>query len=69
MPRSATDAEVKQVTKLIVDVVEPRIKRIVDEANEYLAKLQLRMGANIQWVIDSTQDQHKESTDAKKQGG
>jgi hypothetical protein len=44
-------------TKFIDATIEPRIKRIVEEANKLLeVKLKVRIGCEVQWFVESTDD-------------
>lgn len=55
MPRTATDAEIEETKRFIQTVIEPAIKKMVEHANSgYLKTRHLRIGASLEWVIDST---------------
>lgn len=64
MAKTVTGARYSETVKFITKEIEPRIHRMIEQANKLLAKNGVKVGAEIQWFIDENQnekDQKKNS--------
>jgi hypothetical protein len=57
VPKSLSQDDYKRTAKFISETVEPRIKKVIDEVNRFLAKQGIIIGAEIQWFFDGTEEQ------------
>lgn len=55
-PKKAVRAE-----RLIKEVIEPKVRELIVQANEVLAKHGVAVGAEIQWFIDKSQETSNEN--------
>ncbi len=51
-----------ETIKFIDKIVEPRIKRLIDEVNRMLEPKGVVLGVELQWFIDSTVKEEKHGT-------
>ena len=56
MPRTLNEKEMKYAKALIDSTVEPAIRKIVDELNAVLKAKNIRVGAELTWMLDSTEE-------------
>jgi hypothetical protein len=49
---SGTEAKIQKVKKVIDRSVEPKIAKVIEEFNKSIAKMGMRVGAEIQWFIE-----------------
>lgn len=52
MPKTITDKKLKYATSVVKTELEPRIKKLVEEANKHLGKYGIRAGAEVNWFFD-----------------
>ena len=57
MAKSLADPKYNPTVKFLTEEVEPRIHRIVEEVNGYLKKKGIRVGAEINWIMDDVTDE------------
>ncbi len=54
-PKTISNAKFQVAAKYVDNALEPVIKKIVDKANEELAKQGIRLGASINWMFDEVE--------------
>jgi hypothetical protein len=60
MSKSVDDKTAKKAENLINSVLEPEIKRFIEEANVTLKKYKVHLGAEIKWFIDKLEEKETE---------
>lgn len=55
-PKTPVGKDYARTVSFINEIVEPRMHKLVEEANKYLAKFKVRVGAEINWLIERVDD-------------
>lgn len=52
MSKSVTEEQSKRTAAFIKEVIEPKINKMIEEANKVLRKRGVQVGASVEWFID-----------------
>lgn len=56
MTKSLTEKEYQSTKKLIDQVLEPKIREMIEATNKILKNKNIQIGAELQWFMDSIQE-------------
>lgn len=59
MSQPVSDKQVQQTLKLIKEVIEPKIDKLLKQANELFKKNGVHVGASIEWYVDKYEGKNK----------
>jgi phage portal protein BeeE len=63
MAKTLSEKQYQQTAAFIDSVVEPKVKKIIEEVNKTLKAKGIRVGAEIQWYFDSVPEKDESNED------
>lgn len=66
MPKTISDQKFRRGAHLIDTVLQPLLKRVVDEANETLKREGIRIALDANWAIDEVEPTKTDGSDEDK---